>query len=465
MTGKMKKKIQYDFGNLHLIIITQVDSRKFELLHVFMSDRDLALVNEIADNDNLIVGFLDGAGQDTVPDDTGEAEVGDIVAIEEINYSGEKAVEVVKKGGYDRGKSVGVVEAVFDDKLAVRTENGLIEIGRPDKTVEEGYTIALTPSQSFGGLIGEEPVEIEPKPDLEVDAINLNLGSDDEDKEEETEEDGVYKPENIGEVSFDDVIGLQNAKDRLTEAVSLPMEKPGEMERFDLEGRFGILFYGPPGTGKTMLAKAAANEWGSSDSFFHIGGPEVVSKYYGESERQIRNVFNAGKKKADEEDEPAVVFIDEIDSVVPRRDRADETERRIVAQFLSELDGLEDRGDIVVIGATNLIEVIDPAVRRPGRFDEEIEFTLPDTGERREILEVHSNDMPVSSSVDFQDIAERTRGWSGADLESIVKKAGLIAVKEDRPEVHHEDFVIALERFDEQREAKRQQIKKVREQE
>ncbi|MXR40088.1 AAA family ATPase [Halobaculum sp. WSA2] len=430
-----------------------------------MSDRDLALVNEIADNGDLILGFLDGAGKDTLPDNTGDAEVGDIVAVEEVNYRGEEVVEVVKKGGYDRGKSVAVVEAVFDDKLAVRTENGLIEIERPEETVEEGYTIAVTPSQSFGGVMGEEPIEIESKPDLEVDAINLNLGSDEDEEEENEEAEGLYQPENIGEVSFDDVIGLQDAKDRLIEAVSLPIEKPDEMEKFDLEGRFGILFYGPPGTGKTMLAKAAANEWGSSDSFFHIGGPEIVSKYYGESERQIRNIFEAAKKKAEEEDEPAVVFIDEIDSVVPRRDRADETERRIVAQFLSELDGLEDRGDIIVIGATNLIEVIDPAVRRPGRFDEEIEFTLPDTIERRKILEVHSDDMPASSSVDFQDIAERTRGWSGADLESIVKKAGLIAVKDDRPQVHHEDFLIALERFDEQREAKRQQIKEVREQE
>lgn len=434
-----------------------------------MSEEKLAFVNEIADNDDLIVGFRDGSGSATVSDSTDDAEVGDIVKVEERVVDDDRAVEVVKKGGYDRGGTVGVVEGAFEEKIAVRTENGLIEVGRPEETIEEGYTIALTPSQSFSEILSEEPIEIEPKPDLEVDAINLDLGSDDEDEAGENEEE-LYKPEDIEEVSFDDVIGLQDAKDRLTEAVNLPMEKPEKMEDFDLEGRFGILFYGPPGTGKTMLAKAAANEWGSADSFFHIGGPEIVSKYYGESERQIRDVFAAAKKKAEEnreeeEDEPAVVFIDEIDSVVPRRDRADETERRIVAQLLSELDGLEDRGDIVVIGATNLIEVIDPAVRRPGRFDEEIEFTLPDTGERREILEVHSSDMPVSSSVDFKDIAERTRGWSGADLESIVKKAGLIAVKEDRPEVHHEDFIIALERFDEQRDAKRQQIKKVREQE
>ncbi|MFC7157729.1 ATP-binding protein [Halomarina halobia] len=432
-----------------------------------MSDGKLALVNEIAYNGDLIVGYIDGSGSATVSNHTDDAEVSDIVKVEETisSRNNDRAVDVVKKGGFDRGRTVGVVEAVFDETIAIRTENGLVEVNRPDETIEEGYTIAITPSQTFSQVLNEEPIEITPKPDIEVDAINLNLGSDNEDRQEETEQRSLFLPENIENVTFDDVIGLQDAKDRLTEAVSLPMEKPDKMAEFDLEGRFGILFYGPPGTGKTMMAKAAANEWGSSDSFFHIGGPEIVSKYYGESERQIRDVFEAAKQKAEEEDEPAVVFIDEIDSVVPRRDRADETERRIVAQFLSELDGLEDRGDIVVIGATNLVEVIDPAVRRPGRFDEEIEFSLPDSGERRDILKVHSQNMPVSSSVDFKNIAEQTRGWSGADLESIVKKAGLIAVKEDRPEVHHEDFMIALERFDEQREAKRQQTKEVRQQE
>lgn len=432
-----------------------------------MSDGKLALVNEIADGGDLIVGYIDGSGSTTVSNHTDDAEVSDIVKVEETISSrdNDRAVEVVKKGGYDRGRTVGVVEAVFDETIAIRTENGLVETNRPDETIEEGYTISITPSQTFSQVLSERSIDITPKPDLEVDAINLNLGSDNEDDQEETEQRNLYQPENIEEVSFNDVIGLQDAKDRLTEAVSLPIEKPDKMAEFDLEGRFGILFYGPPGTGKTMMAKAAANEWGSSDSFFHIGGPEIVSKYYGESERQIRYIFEAAKKKTEEKDEPVVVFIDEIDSVVPRRDRADETERRIVAQFLSELDGLEDRGDIVVIGATNLIEVIDPAVRRPGRFDEEIEFSLPDAGERRDILKVHSKNMPVSCSVDFKNIAEQTRGWSGADLESIVKKAGLIAVKENRPEVHHEDFVIALERFDEQREAKRQQIKEVRQQE
>lgn len=428
-----------------------------------MSDSELALVNEIADSGDLVVAYFDRSDRSVVPDETTEAEVGDVVEVDGVGYSNERVVQIVKKGGYDRGKQIAVVRNVLDDHLILNTENGLIEIPRPDEDVEEGYTIALTPATSFGEIIDEEPIEVDSKSDVEIDSINLgsNLDGDDED----AEQGDLYKPENVGNVSFDDVIGLKDAKDRLNEAVSIPMEKPDEMDRFNLERRFGILFYGLPGTGKTMLAKAAANEWGSSDSFFHIGGPEIVSKYYGESERQIRDVFNAAKTKADEEDEPAVIFIDEIDSVVPRRDRADETERRIVAQFLSVLDGLEDRGDIIVIGATNLIEVVDPAVRRPGRFDEEIEFSLPNSEERKRILEIHSEEMPLFSSVDFQDIAERTKGWSGADLESIIKKAGLIALKDEKSEVHHEDIVIALERYDEQRETKRQQMDEMREDE
>lgn len=428
-----------------------------------MSDSELALVNEIADSGDPILAYYDKSDNSVVPDETGEAEVGDIVEVDSPGYSNERVVAVVKKGGYDRGKQIAVVRKVFDEHLVLNTENGLIEIPRPEEDVEEGYTIALTPATSFSEIIDEDPVDVDSKSDVNIDSINL--GSNLDGDEEDAEQGDLYKSENVGDVSFDDVIGLKDAKDRLNEAVSIPMEKPGEMDRFNLERRFGILFYGPPGTGKTMMAKAAANEWGSSDSFFHIGGPEIVSKYYGESERQIRDVFNAAKSKAEEEDEPAVVFIDEIDSVVPRRDRADETERRIVAQFLSELDGLEDRGDIIVIGATNLIEVVDPAVRRPGRFDEEIEFSLPNAGERKMILEVHSEEMPLSSSVDFQDIAERTKGWSGADLESIVKKAGLIALKDEKSEIHHEDIIIALERYNEQRETKRQQLDEMREKE
>lgn len=154
--------------------------------------------------------------------------------------------------------SVAVVEYVFDDEIVVRTENGQQTIDRPEETVEEGYTISITPAMSFSSVLDTEPIEIEPKPDLEVDAINLNLGSG---EGEERDDRGLFQPENIEDVSFDDVAGLRDAKERLFEAVNLPLEKPEKIKEFGLEGRFGILFYGPPGTGKTMMAKAAANEW------------------------------------------------------------------------------------------------------------------------------------------------------------------------------------------------------------
>lgn len=412
-------------------------------------DSTLALVNDVADNGELVVGFTDGSWHGIVEDRTGDASVGDVVRVEPESYGSDvyQAVTVVKEGGWDDGNAVAVVEQVFDDKLIVRTEERKMTVNRPDVDVEEGYTIELTRANTFRQVLDTEPVEIG-----SATEVNVNMPGGDDD------ESSLFKTERVGEASFNDVIGLRSAKERLKEAIALPMEKPEKIREFDLDDRFGILFYGPPGTGKTMLAKAAANEWGLSDLFFHIGGPEIVSKYYGESERQIRDVFDDAEQEATEAGKPAIVFIDELDSIVPRRDRADETERRIVAQFLSELDGLEDRGDIIVIGATNLIEVIDPAVRRPGRFDEEIEFTLPNTGERVEILQVHSANMPVADDVDFERIAQQTEGWSGADLKSIVKKAGFIAVKDDRSSVSQEDLMIALERYESQRREKQDQF-------
>lgn len=411
-------------------------------------DDTLALVNGVADDEGLLVGFTDGSWHGIVKDETGDARVGDVVRVEPRSYGSDEyqAVTVVKEGGWDYGNPVAVVEQVFDDTMMVRSEEREMTINRPDVDVDEGYTVELTRANTFRRVLDTEPVEIGSSTE-----VNVNMPGEDENRKP-----GLFQAERVEEVSFDDVIGLRSAKERLKEAVALPMEKPEKIREFDLDDRFGILFYGPPGTGKTMLAKAAANEWGLSDLFFHIGGPEIVSKYYGESERQIRDVFDAAEQQAAEAEKPAVVFIDELDSIVSRRDRADETERRIVAQFLSELDGLEDRGDIIVIGATNLIEVIDPAVRRPGRFDEEIEFTLPDPGERVEILRVHSADLPVAEDVDYERIAQQTEGWSGADLKSIVKKAGFIAVKEDRSAVGQEDLMIALERYESQRRKKQE---------
>jgi len=349
------------------VLSDYLSSSKQNVSSKMPDDDTLALVNGVADDGGLLVGFINRSWHGVVEDEAGDARVGDVVRVEPQSYGSNEyqAVAVVKEGGWDSGNPVAVVEQVFDDTMMVRTEEEEMTIDRPDVDVNENYTVELTRANTFRQVLDTEPVDIGSSTE-----VNVNMPGEDGGQDAD-----LFKTNRVEDVSFGDVIGLRSAKERLKEAVALPMEKPEKINKFDLDDPFGILFYGPPGTGKTMLAKAAANEWGLSDLFFHIGGPEIVSKYYGESERQIRDVFDAAEQQAAEAEKPAVVFIDELDSIVPRRDRADETERRIVAQFLSELDGLEDRGDIIVIGATNLIEGIDPAVRRPGRFDEEIEFT------------------------------------------------------------------------------------------
>lgn len=293
-----------------------------------MKGNTLALVNGITDDGGLAVGFTDGSWHGVVKDETENASVGDVVRVEPLSYGSDEyqAVEVLMEGGWDHGNKIGVVVQIFNESMMVRTEEREMATDRPDKEVEKGYTVELTQANTFRQVLAKEPVEIGSSTE-----VNLNFSGNDEAEREP----GLIQPERVDDVSFDDIVGLRSAKERLKEAVVLPMEKPEKVEKFDLDKRFGILFYGPPGTGKTMLAKAAANEWGLSDLFFHIGGPEIVSKYYGESERQIRDVFDAAEQRSAEAEKPAVVFIDELDSIVPRRDRADETSGASLPSFLA----------------------------------------------------------------------------------------------------------------------------------
>jgi len=188
-----------------------------------------------------------------------------------------------------------------------------------------------------------------------------------------------------------------------------------------------VLLHGPPGTGKTLLAKAVANE--TSASFFSIAGPEIISKYYGESEQQLREIFEDAK-----EESPAIIFIDELDSIAPKReDVTGEVERRVVAQLLSLMDGLEERGDVTVIAATNRVDAIDPALRRGGRFDREIEIGVPDEVGREEILKIHTRGMPLSDDVNLGSLADDTHGFVGADIESLTKEAAMRALRRYLP--------------------------------
>jgi len=224
-------------------------------------------------------------------------------------------------------------------------------------------------------------------------------------------------------ISYEDIGGLKGEIQLIREMVELPMKHPEVFQKLGVGAPKGVLLTGPPGTGKTLLAKAVASE--TDSSFFSIAGPEIVSKFYGESEKHIREIFEQAEKNA-----PAIIFIDEIDSIAPKRGEGiDQTEKRIVAQLLTLMDGLKSRGQVVVMAATNRPEDIDEALRRPGRFDREIKINPPDEIGRKEILQIHTRGMPLNKDVDFEEIAYKTIGFTGADIEVLCKESALKAIK------------------------------------
>ena len=224
-------------------------------------------------------------------------------------------------------------------------------------------------------------------------------------------------------ISYEDIGGLKNEIEMVREMVELPMKHPEVFQKLGVGAPKGVLLTGPPGTGKTLLAKAVASE--TDSAFFSIAGPEIVSKYLGESEKHIRDIFDKAEKNA-----PSIIFIDEIDSIAPKRSEGtDQTEKRIVAQILTLMDGLKSRGQVVVMAATNRPEDIDEALRRPGRFDRELRINPPDEIGRKEIFQIHTRGMPLDKDVDFMEIANKTIGFTGADIEMLCKEAALKAIK------------------------------------
>ncbi|QCC52050.1 CDC48 family AAA ATPase [Halapricum salinum] len=230
-------------------------------------------------------------------------------------------------------------------------------------------------------------------------------------------------------VTYEDIGGLDDELEQVREMIELPMRHPELFQQLGIEPPKGVLLHGPPGTGKTLMARAVANE---IDAYFTtISGPEIMSKFYGESEEQLREIFDEAEENA-----PAIVFIDEIDSIAPKRDdTSGDVERRVVAQLLSLMDGLDQRGDVIVIGATNRVDAIDPALRRGGRFDREIEIGVPDKNGRKEILQVHTRGMPLEEDIDLDRYAENTHGFVGADLEQLTKESAMNALRRIRPEI------------------------------
>ena len=236
----------------------------------------------------------------------------------------------------------------------------------------------------------------------------------------------------IPRISYEDIGGLRPVIQKIREMIELPLRHPELFERLGVEAPKGVLLHGPPGTGKTLLARAVASE--TNANFLSIGGPEIMSKYYGESEERLREVFKEAQENA-----PSIIFIDEIDSIAPKREEVTgEVEKRVTSQLLSLMDGLQSRGKVVVIGATNRPNAIDPALRRPGRFDREIEIGVPDRDGRLEVLEIHTRGMPLAEDVDLKKLADVTHGFVGADLEALAKEAAIRALRRILPEINLE---------------------------
>jgi transitional endoplasmic reticulum ATPase len=245
---------------------------------------------------------------------------------------------------------------------------------------------------------------------------------------------GNQAPDGSAAITYEDIGGLGKEVRRIREMIELPLRYPVLFDRLGIEPPKGVLLHGPPGTGKTLIARAVAYE--TAAHFFHVNGPEIINKFYGQSEANLRSVFEEAQRRA-----PAVIFIDELDAIAPKRtDVYGEVEKRVVAQLLGMMDGLQARGQVIVIGATNIPDALDPALRRPGRFDRELTIAVPDRPGRREILEIHTRGMPLGPDADLDRLAALTHGFVGADLSALCREAAMVALRRLLPAI---DFALA----------------------
>ncbi len=323
-----------------------------------------------------------------------------------------------------------------------------------NRTVSKGDIISTTsvrrPKESSGGEVMFEQIFQGMFPSFGLGEIKLHVVSTapqgivkiTDITELELLPEAVALEQEIPEVMYEDLGGIKPAITKIREIIELPLKHPELFNRLGIDAPKGVLLHGPPGTGKTMLAKAVANE---SDAYFiTINGPEIMSKYYGESEHKLREAFIEAEKNT-----PAIVFIDEIDSIAPKRaEVTGEVERRVVAQLLSLMDGLKSRKNVIVIGATNRPEALDMALRRPGRFDREIELRVPDREGRREIFQIHTRGMPLTEDVNLDDLADRTYGFVGADIAAMCREAAMTSLRRILPEIDLEQKEIPKETLD-----------------
>ncbi|MCJ7746940.1 MAG: CDC48 family AAA ATPase [Desulfobacterales bacterium] len=388
------------------------------------------------------------------PEDTKSMgiEVGEIVLIEGKRKTPAKAMPLFLE---DRGKGVVQIDGISRENAQI----GLDEKVKIQKVSHKpANKITLSPMTLMGSFQKEKDVKyigslMEGLPLTAGDKVRASLfGARSCDfKVLDTLPDGIVligpttliRMETKGaqeikgtRISYEDIGGLQTQIQRIREMIELPLKYPEVFERLGIDAPKGVFLYGPPGCGKTLIARAVANE--TEAYFTHISGPEIMGKFYGESEARLRSVFEDAQKHA-----PAIIFIDEIDSIAPKREEMGgekQVERRVVAQLLALMDGLESRGNIIVIAATNIPNTIDPALRRPGRFDREISIPIPDRNGRLQILQIHTRGMPLSEDVSIEKLADITHGFVGADIEALAREAAMSALRKILPKI---DFELA----------------------
>ena len=387
-----------------------------------------------------------------------EADTGDVVKLK--SDKAETVAKLMPAYPEMRGKGIVQIDGIARDNLGIGLDEKVQIYKVP---YEDAHAVVVTPLDS-GARFGEEDGKylaeiLNGTPVIKGNKIRATLlGTKAQDFfVEDTDPAGVVfirsstsikvkgavqGKKGVG-VTYEDIGGLSKEIRRIREIIELPLKYPELFERLGIDPPKGVLLHGPPGCGKTLIARIVANE---TDAYFtHISGPEIMGKFYGESEGRLREVFEEAKANT-----PAILFIDEIDAIAPKREEMGgekQVERRVVAQLLALMDGLESRGQVVVIGATNIPNVLDPALRRPGRFDREIVIGIPDRNARKGILEIHTRGMPLARDVDVEKLAEITHGFVGADLEAFCREAAMAALREIMPEIEFEKDYIPYEKI------------------
>jgi transitional endoplasmic reticulum ATPase len=317
----------------------------------------------------------------------------------------------------------------------------LLRVGTPGAAPREFLIIGTTPAtpsytvrKRTSDSLDELVPPVQPQAVTDTEAVLVQAGTI-----VRAQARGATKPGGLGRVSYEDIGGLGKELQRIREMIELPLKYPAVFDRLGVEPPKGVLLYGPPGTGKTLIARVVASE--TNAAFFVINGPEIMNKLYGESESRLRSVFQEAQRRA-----PSIIFIDELDALAPKRSETNgELERRIVGQLLALMDGIASRGQVLLIGATNQPNSLDPALRRPGRFDREISLRVPDLYGRMEILRIHSRDAALAADIDFARLAQLTPGFVGADLEALCREAAMIALRRVLPHIDYERGYIPYE--------------------